>query len=84
MVPDVHRDRREVRDIAREGEQPAAENPAYTPERGVNTYAATVGFRHIEFMTAWPTYGPHIIRVVNLATASHPSVEIDVAVVIGP
>ena len=51
----------------------------------VNTYASTVGYRLVEFKAGWPTYGPHTIQVTNLATAGHPRVDIDAAVVIfGP
>jgi Fibronectin type III domain/PKD domain len=48
----------------------------------VDTYAPALGYRLLLFKTGWPTFGYHVLQVVNLATAGHPEIGLDGAVVL--
>jgi hypothetical protein len=52
------------------------------PVGTVNTYAPTLGYRSLLFKTGWPIFGFHTIQVVNQATAGHPEIGLDGAVVL--
>lgn len=45
--------------------------------RTINAHAKVTKLRQILFSTTWPTGGSHTIRIVNLATSGHPTIDVD-------
>ena len=47
-------------------------------DRGVvNLYATTNRYRQVAFQAAWPSNGPHTLKIVLLGPTAHPRVDVD-------